>query len=545
MPTGASPLTTSLWPAQRSTEVREATAGGILRDAAAIVPERVALVDGAAPLPSRRRWTYGELLADSERLARALLTRHTPGERIGLYAPNSTDWILLRYAAAFAGLVLVPLNPAYRPGEAGVMLRTARVTAIFHAGRHRDNDIAAVIESVRDQLPELRETVVLEDLSAYKQAGDRFAGALPDVLPDDVSHVQFTSGTTGIPKGALIHHRGMVNSGRFVAERAEFPEGGVWVNAMPMFHSGGIATSLCGCHACLGTFVLAPGFDAGAMLELIESERANITLIVPTMILALLEHPTFAERDLSSMRTILSGATDVPAPLVNRTKAELGCGVSILFGQSEVCGVVTQTQPDDSVADQAETVGRPLPGADVKIAGADGEPVALGESGEICVRGYQTMHGYLDMARETRETIDEHGWLAMGDLGTMDDRGFIRMTGRLKDVIVRGGLNIYSREIEDILFAHPAISQASVVGVPDERLGEIVSAVLVMRDAAAVPDFAELIAHCRDRLARHKTPALWFVVDAFPLTASGKVQKFMLRDWITAGTIDARHRAST
>lgn len=529
-------LITSYWPATESTGIREVTLGDALREAAAAFGDRVALVDGGAPAARRRRWTYAELLHDAEQLAYALLARYEPGERLAVYAPNSPEWVVLQHGAALAGLQLVPLNPGYRRGEAEVMLSRTRCAGIFYVDRYRDNDVAAIVADLGAALSHLREATPLAELDAY--ARNARPTTLPDVASGDISHVQFTSGTTGIPKGALMHHRGILNNARFVAERAGFPEGGVWINAMPMYHSGGIATSRCGCLSRHGTFVIAPGFEAGQMLELIEAERGNITLVVPTMILAMLDHEAFAQRDLSSLMTLLSGATDVPAALVHRAKAEIGCRFSILFGQSEVCGVATATRPEDTVVDQSETVGRPMPHAELKIADpADGAPVALGESGEICVRGYQTMLGYLDMPDETATALDPCGWLHMGDLGTMDERGFVRVTGRLKDVIVRGGLNIYPREIENILFEHPEVAQASVIGVPDERLGEIVAAVVICRDPATPPDPNTLIAYCRERLARHKAPVRWFFVDRFPLTASGKVQKFALRDWIATGNI--------
>ncbi len=535
---GSPTLTTSHWPGSELTGVREVTLGDVLREATAEAPDRVALVDGAAPASTRRRWTHAELLRESEQVAQALAQRFAPGERVAVYAPNSPEWVILQHGAAFAGLVLVPLNPAYKYLEAEVMLRMTRSAGVFHAERYRDNDIAAVVARLHAELEHLHTTVVLDELAAFARTAQARTTPLPEVVAGDISHVQFTSGTTGVPKGALMHYRGIVNNGRFVAERAAFPDAGVWVNAMPMFHSGGMATSRCGCLGKHGTFVIAPGFEPEQMLELIETERANITLVVPTMILAMLDHPSFPDRDLSSLGTVLSGATDVPASLVHRAKAELGCRFSILFGQSEVCGVATATRLTDGVADQAETVGQPLPHAEVKIADPeDGSVLALGESGEICVRGYQTMRGYLDMPEATEATLDADGWLHMGDLGAMDERGFVRITGRLKDVIVRGGMNIYSREIENVIFEHPAVAQVSVIGLPDERYGEIVAAVLMVSDTACAPTPEDLVAYCRERLSRYKAPARWFLVDAFPLTASGKVQKFMLKDWIAEGII--------
>jgi fatty-acyl-CoA synthase len=531
-------LTESYWPADTSPDLIDVTVGDLLRRGAAEVPDRLALVDGGAPFATRRRWTYAQLLTDSERLARALLQRFEPGERIAAYSSNCPEWVVLHHGVSLAGLEMVPLNPAYKRAEARIMLRNAKVAGVFYEERYRDNDIAALVAELRPRLEHLREAVTLAELETFAGSASDTSIVLPAVSPGDVLHVQFTSGTTGIPKGALLHHRGLINSARFIAERAGFPDGGVWINAMPMFHSGGAATSRIGCLSKQGTFVLAPGFEPGQMLELIESERGNTTLVVPTMILAMLGHESFPARDLSSLLTLLSGATAVPAALVHRAKSEMGCRFSILFGQTEVSGVVTATRLDDSVEDQAETLGQALPHAELKIADPDdGTVLPLGTSGEICVRGYQTMIGYLDMPDETHAALDADGWLHMGDLGAMDERGYVRITGRLKDVIIRGGLNLYSREIEDVLFDHPEVARVSVVGVPDEKFGEIVAAVVIPRDPAVPPSTEELTAYCRDRLARHKAPALWFLVEEFPLTASGKVQKFVLQELIGAGKI--------
>lgn len=534
-------LTDSHWPPDTSAEVRDLTLGQLLRDVAAEVPDRIAMVEGNPAPEPRRRWTYAELLNVSEHVARALLQRFRPGERIAVYAPNCAEWVLLQHGASLAGLLLVPLNPAYRRRETEVILRSCRAAGIFYTDRYRDNDTAGIVTDLQAEIDHLREAHPLAEIQSFASS-EAGATRLPDIAAGDVLQVQFTSGTTGIPKGALLHHMGLINTTAFVAERAEFPDGGVWINAMPMFHIAGSSVARIGCLSKRGTFVLSPGFDAGLMLELIETEGGNATLIVPTMILAMLDHEDFPKRDLSSLITVLSGAAHVPAALVERTKGEMGCRFTILYGQTESNGNIATTRRSDSVEDQVTTVGVPLPQVELKIASPqEGAVLPLGHDGEICVRGYQVMTGYDYLAEETRAAIDEDGWLHTGDLGTLDDRGYLRITGRLKDMIIRGGMNLYPREIEDVIFSHPDVTQVSVVGVPDERWGEIVVAVVIPRNPAAPPDPAELTAYCRAHLARHKVPVRWFMVGHFPLTPSGKIQKFVLRDQILSATIAPSH----
>ena len=273
------------------------------------------------------------------------------------------------------------------------------------------------------------------------------------------------------------------------------------------------------------------------MLELIESERGNATLIVPTMILAMLEHEEMSTRDLSSLITVVTGAANVPAALVERARDEMGCGCMVVYGQTEINGTVATTRRDDSVEDQTTTVGIPLPHAELKLVDPDGATVALGQDGEICVRGFQLMDGYDYLSEETAQIIDVDGWLHTGDLGTMDARGYLCITGRLKDMIIRGGMNLYPREIENVVFDHPEVGQVSVIGLPDETWGEIVAAVIVPREPTRPPDAIALEDFCRARLSRHKVPRRWFVVETFPLTPSGKIQKFRLSEMIAEGEL--------
>jgi fatty-acyl-CoA synthase len=543
MPATSARLASSYWPADRSQPLLDTTVGDLLRAAAAQVPGRLALVEGSPGPATRRTWTYAELLSVAERIARALLARFAPGERIAVWAPNCPEWMLLQHGVSLAGMVLVTVNPALRARELRYMLAQSRAAAIFFADAYRGFDMAGAVASLRDGLPGLREAIPLSDWDTFVASGDstsahQGAVTLPPVQPGDPAQIQYTSGTTGFPKGAILHHRGVVNASRFVALGSGVQDGGVWVNAMPMFHIGGGTLTELGTIAQRGTYVLLPGFDPGLVLELIEAYRGTIMLAVPTMLLALLEQPGLADRDLSSLQTVMSGAAVVPAALVRRTTETFGCQTAIVFGQTELHGVISQTQLDDSPEDQSETIGRPLPQVEVKIADpVTGEVMPVGQVGEICARGYQTMLGYFGLPEETAAALDGDGWLRTGDLAAMDGRGYLTIAGRLKDMIIRGGENIYPREIEDVLFTHPDVSQAAVLGLADDTWGERVAAVIKPADPANPPSPAALREYCRECLAGFKAPAEWFFVAEYPLTASGKIQKFRLQEDIAAGRI--------
>ncbi|VVE18291.1 AMP-binding protein [Pandoraea nosoerga] len=536
-------LTNAYWGIDTSEAVLDCTVGDLLRRVASEVPDRLALVEGAGAFETRRRWTYRQLLNTALDVAQVLLTRFTSGERIAVWAPNCPEWILLQHGASFAGLVVVPVNPAFLADELTHVLGTSQVSGIFFPSQYRNSDMRAILASARTRLPHLRDEICLDDWEQF-MATPYERVELPTISPCDMVQIQYTSGTTGFPKGACLHQRGIVNASRFSALRAGFPEGGVWVNAMPLFHVGGCAVSAIGAMSQRGTFVLMPGFDAAAMLEILESERGTATLVVPTMLVALLDHPDRAKRDVSSLKLILSGASAVPAALVRRTIAAFDCKFSILFGQTELNGVITQTGGDDSPEDQSETVGRPLPQMEVKIADpVTGEVLPLDVQGEICARGYQTMLGYFNAVDATGATLRDEGWLHTGDLGAMNDRGYVRVTGRLKDMIIRGGENIYPREIEEALFEHPAISNACIIGLPDDKWGEVVAAVVKLAGSVERQADAETVdvlhAWCRERLAAYKTPAVWYFIDEWPLTASGKVRRHVLREQIVGGCYPA------
>lgn len=522
---------------QYDSEVRNITLGTLLREAAREAGERTALVDGRADPALRRRWTYDDLLATAERVARALLVHFVPGDRIAIAAANCPEWILLQHGVALAGMVLVPANPLYRKSELAAILEDCGAAALFHADRWRDNDIATIAKQICDEAGGRLTCVSLSDWDSFLASFDPSID-LPEVTPEQPAIIQFTSGTTGRPKGAVLCHRGVINPPRYVGRRIGFPDGGVWLNAMPMYHIGGsVLTSLATLNM-QGTFVLMPEWDPGLTLELVEAERAQGMLLVPTMVLALLEHADFGKYDLSSLRFILTGAAAVPPALVERTRSALNCELMITFGQTEASGTVSTTGVGDAPRDLAETLGKPLPNVDISIRDPEtGAPVAAGSIGEIWFRGFQVMLGYYGRKAETEAVLTDDGWLRSGDLGTLDARGYLSITGRLKDMIIRGGMNIYPREIEDALFEHEAVAQVAVLGVPDAKWGEVVAAVVRVVDGATPPTAAELHRFCRERLAPHKAPTLWSTIDVLPLTPTGKVQKFVLQDWIREGRL--------
>ena len=514
--------------------VLETTVGGVLRAAAERAAETPALVEGTADRRSRRRWSYADLLADSERVARALLGRFTPGERVAVWAPNSPEWLLMEFGAALAGLTLVTVNPALRAGEVAHVLGQSRAQGVVLAPAYRGADLTDTLAQVRGGLPDLREVISLADWDRFAASGSP-AQQLPEVRPDDAAQVQYTSGTTGFPKGAVLRHRGITNNARYCAQILQASPGEVWVNPMPLFHTAGCVLLTLGPVQGLFTQVLVPGFDPGLVLRLLESEGSAMFGGVPTMMLALLDHPSFAGTDLSRVRYAYGGGATFPPDLVRRAESALGAPMSITFAQTEASPSITQSRLDDSPADRAETLGQAHPEVEVAIADpATGERLPAGAVGEIITRGYHVMKGYFDDPAATRQAIDADGWLHTGDLGSADERGYYRIEGRLKEMIIRGGENIYPREIEQVLYAHPGVVDVAVVGVPDDHWGEQVAAFVRPVPGQDVT-CGELTAYCRARLAAHKTPRHWVFTDAFPLTASGKVQKFVLRDQFVSG----------
>lgn len=527
-------LSEALFPAQTDGVVREITVGGLLREIATQRPTAEALVEVDQDGQPGRRWTYSELLADSERLALALATRFRPGERVVVWSPNSPEWVLMEYACALAGLVLVTANPAFRAKELRYVLEQSGAVALFRVRDFRGNPMAEIGTEATEGLTAIRENVDLNDSHALFREGGN-PSALPAVAPGDAAQIQYTSGTTGFPKGAVLSHRGLVNNARFYASRCNVTQNSTWINIMPMFHTSGCGMITLGCLQAGCRMVLVSLFDPAAIIGLIESEKATVILGVPTMIVALLEAYDQQPRDVSSLTLVSCGGSMVAPELVRRVQKSFACGFSTVYGQTEHCPVITQHHTDDTLEEICNSTGQPIPRTDVSIRRVkDNCVVPIGEVGEICARGPSTMIGYHASEKATAEAIDEEGWLHTGDLGTMDARGYVSVTGRVKDIIIRGGENHFPVEIENMLLEHPSVAEVAVVGLPDKKWGEII-ACFIRTEGNRALDVRSLHEHCRQHLSAQKTPTVWCKVDNFPLTGPGKIQKFMLRDGYLAG----------
>jgi fatty-acyl-CoA synthase len=522
-------VTSSYWPADRSAAVLDSTIAAILRDAVADAPDRIALVAGTADPSTRVRRTYAEVGADAESLARALAARFAPGERVAVIAPSTPESFLLSFGAAMARLVLVPMNPVLRAREVEHVLAKSGATGVFVIPDNRGYDVERVVADLRPRLKNLREVVSLAHVPEWVERGSGEDRPLAPPEPDDVAQIVFTSGTTGAPKGAMLTHRGMSNASRFGGARFDLGPGDVYVNTIPLFHVGGQGVTFQIVQA-RATNVLVTQFDPGLHLELLESECATHTVGVPTMWVAVMDHPDFTRCDLSALRCLSTGGAAVPAEMIRHVEATLGVRTTIVFGQTEACGFVSQTLLEDDPDDKASTVGRLLPQLEGRVVDPErGVVVAVGEPGELQIRGFGVMAGYIDDPDATAGTIDEGGWLHTGDLATMDARGYLKITGRLKEMIVTGGINVSPAEIETVIAAHPSVVEVAVIGMPDRRWGEAVVAV-VRPVAGAQPPEAVLGAFARERLAPYKVPKRWVFIDELPVTASGKVQKFLLRE---------------
>jgi len=518
------------------------TIGQNLDRTAATFPDRDALVSVHQGI----RQTYAEFHAAVEEVARGLLALGIePGDRVGIWSPNNAEWATLQYATAKVGAILVNINPAYRTSELAYALGQSGVSTLVLARGFRQADYVAMVEAVAGETPALGRQVVLggdrpagamswDDLRA---AGDQVtAGTLRArealLQFDDPINIQYTSGTTGFPKGATLSHHNILNNGFFIGEGCGYSEADRVCIPVPLYHCFGMVLGNLACTTHGAAMVYpAEGFDPEATLAAVEAERCTSLYGVPTMFIAELEHPRFAEFRLDSLRTGIMAGSPCPVEVMKKVQSDMHMAeVSICEGMTETSPVSFQTAPDDPVDKRVATVGRIHPHVEVKVVDPEsGRVRPRGEPGELCTRGYVVMLGYWENQEETAAAIDRAGWMHTGDLATLDADGYANIVGRIKDMVIRGGENVYPREVEEFLYQHPAVSDVQVVGVPDPKYGEELCAWVRRKEGHEV-DGEELRAWCRGKIASFKIPRYWRFVDEFPMTVTGKVQKFKMRE---------------
>ncbi len=512
------------------------TIGANLASTAARLPDHEALVD----CPSGRRWTYSQLEGWARQVGRGLLAKGVrKGDRVGIWSPNCPEWVAVQYATALMGAILVNVNPAYRTSELEYVLRQSGVRLLVSATVHKASDYRAMVEEVAPNLPGLTEIVFIgdqswDDLEAAAAAVSEsdLDGASAGLAFDDPINIQYTSGTTGFPKGATLSHHNILNNGFFVAELLGYTQADRVCLPVPFYHCFGMVMGNLGSTTHGSTIVIpAPLFDPAATLRAVVQERCTSLYGVPTMFIAELGVDGFAGYDLTSLRTGLMAGSPCPVEIMKRVLNEMHMGeVGIAYGMTETSPVSTQTRADDDLGRRTSTVGRAMPHIEIKIVDpATGLVVPTGAPGEICTRGYSVMLGYWEEPERTAEAIDGAGWMHTGDLAVMREDGYVNIVGRIKDLVIRGGENLYPREIEEFLFGHPDIEDVSVIGVPDARYGEELMAWIRMRPGAAPLDAAAVREFCSGRIAHQKIPRYVKVVDAFPMTVTGKIRKVEMR----------------
>jgi fatty-acyl-CoA synthase len=515
----------------------EETIGASFERTVAAHAEREALVDVA----SGQRWTWMELDRDVDDLARGLVAAGIgKGDRVGIWAPNCAEWTIVQYATAKLGIILVNVNPAYRTHEFSYAVNQSGLRLLVSASRFKTSDYRAMVEETAGQTPTLERVVFLDtdDWTGLVDAGRSLpagvvAERLAQTAPDDAINIQYTSGTTGYPKGATLSHRNILNNGYFTTELIGLgPEDRLCI-PVPFYHCFGMVMGNLGCTSHGTTMVIpAPGFDPEITLRTIAAERCTGVYGVPTMFIAMLNHPTFAEHDLSSLRTGIMAGSICPVEVMRRCVDEMHLGeVAIAYGMTETSPVSCQTRVDDDLERRTATIGRVHPHVEIKIADpVTGETVERGQTGEFCTRGYSVMLGYWDDPEKTAEAVDADGWMHTGDLAEMREDGYANIVGRIKDMVIRGGENIYPREIEEFLYQHPDVEDVQVIGVPDERYGEELCAWVKMRPGAEPLDAEAVRAYATGRLAHYKIPRYVLVVEEFPMTVTGKIRKVQMRE---------------
>ncbi|MEP7186935.1 MAG: AMP-binding protein [Rhodanobacter sp.] len=534
------------------------TIGTLLNRVTATYPERPALVARAQNV----RMTYRQFHTEVERVAAGLLALGLErGDRIGIWAPNRAEWVLLQFAAPKVGLILVNINPAYRTHELEYSLNKVGCRALVLPRRFKTSQYLTILAELAPELascapgqlraarlPALREVILLDEQAepgthSWQQMATLGAGAAlerlhalePTLNFDDAVNIQFTSGTTGAPKGATLTHHNIVNNGWFIGEAMRLTEHDKLCIPVPFYHCFGMVLGNLACvthGACM--VIPGEGFDALTTLQCVAEERCTALHGVPTMFIAELEHPRFAEFDLSSLRTGIMAGSPCPAEVMRRVVSEMHMSeVTIAYGMTETSPVSFQTVPDDPLARRVDSVGRIHPHLEVKLVDEAGRVVPRGSTGELCTRGYSVMLGYWDDPARTSEVIDEARWMHTGDLAVIDADGYCSIVGRLKDMIIRGGENVYPREIEEFLYGHPKIQDVQVFGVPDAKFGEHVCAWVRLREGSHASE-AEIQDYCRHHLAYYKVPHYVRFVEAFPMTVTGKVQKYLMREAMLA-----------
>ncbi len=519
-----------------STPLLEETIGANLRRTVEQFGAREALVSCAQGL----RYTYAELGAAVDEVARGLMAAGLQkGDRLGIWSPNCAEWTLVQYASAEIGVILVNVNPAYRTSELQYALAQSGCRMLIAAPAFKTSDYRGMLAEVRERLPDLERTVFLagpdweelvEGAAGVGEAELRNRSAGLDHR--DPINIQYTSGTTGFPKGATLTHRNILNNGFFVGEYCRYTETDRVCIPVPFYHCFGMVMGNLGATSHGAAMIIpAPAFDPEATLEACATERCTSLYGVPTMFIAQLDHPRFAEFDLSSLRTGIMAGSPCPVEVMKRVVEQMHMSeVGIAYGMTETSPVSTQTAHDDPLEKRVGSVGRVHPHVEVKVVDPlDGAVVDRGEAGELCTRGYSVMAGYWNDPERTAEAVDPDGWMHTGDLATMDDDGYVNIVGRIKDLVIRGGENVYPREVEEFLYGHPDIADVQVIGVPDDRFGEELMAWVIPRGGAAL-NTDSVRAFCQGRIAHYKIPRYVKVVDAFPMTVTGKVQKFRMRE---------------
>ncbi len=514
----------------------EETIGANLERTIAARPDHEALVS----CHQQRRYTYAELGAAVDELARGLIAAGLDaGHRVGIWSPNRAEWTLVQYATAKLGVILVNINPAYRTSELEYALRQSGCRMLIAAPEFKSSDYRSMVAEVREALPELERVVFLDGpdwdellASGATVAEDELTRRGEALAPEDPINIQYTSGTTGFPKGATLTHRNLLNNGFFVGEGCRYTEADRVCIPVPFYHCFGMVMGNLACTSHGATMVIpAPAFEPEATLRAVAAERCTSLYGVPTMFIAMLESPDFESHDLGSLRTGIMAGSPCPVEVMRRVIEGMHMSeVAIAYGMTETSPVSAQTAFDDPLEKRVGSVGRVGPHLEIKIVDpVSGQTVSRGERGEFCTRGYSVMVGYWNDAERTQEAIDSDGWMHTGDLATMDADGYANIVGRSKDMVIRGGENLYPREIEEFLYAHPDVADVQVVGVPDERYGEELVAWIIPRSGATL-DHGGVAEFCAGRISHNKIPRYVRLTDQFPMTVTGKVQKFKLRE---------------